>query len=77
MSQYAPFLHLISTHNNKYTTVNVMVYEYIITNYYSFFVIVEIRWRLWVGGYKLFRYFLLKIIIENPLFTQRLIKTNY
>lgn len=46
MSQYAPFLHLISKHNNKYTTVNVMVYEYIITNYYSFFVIVEIRWRL-------------------------------
>lgn len=45
MSQYAPFLHLISKHNIKFTTVNLMLYEYILSIIILFFVIVEIRWR--------------------------------
>lgn len=31
MSQYAPFEHLISKHNNKFTTANVMLHEYILS----------------------------------------------
>lgn len=45
MSHYAPFLHLISKHNNKFTTVNVMLYEHILPIIFLFFAIVEIRWR--------------------------------